>query len=92
MSGGWSRPDSEETRASFKRALNVGTRLKCWDPETLLWFWFHFESSTEKDLFSQVQFRRGQNHARTTSISYHQHVDKTLSQNLNIFCSRVNTL
>lgn len=25
----WVEQDSEETRASFKRALNVGTRLKC---------------------------------------------------------------
>lgn len=44
----------EETRASFKQALNTGTRLKCWDPQTPLWFWFHFESSIEKDLFSQL--------------------------------------
>lgn len=44
----------EETRASFKWAWNIGTRLKCWDPQTLQWFWFHFESSIEKDLFSQV--------------------------------------
>lgn len=65
------------------RTPNAGTRLKCWDP--LLWFWFHFESSSAQDLFAQLQFRWGQNCTWTMSNSYHQHVDKALPQNLDIF-------